>query len=200
MAVSYDKRPESFTNLQKWVQTNSKISVKMMDTWKNVDFLKHQGFTYSINEPAITTMNKVRNNTEIAAAFYDYVYRLSTYTGDDLKLEENIKASIKSPNEKSTTWDALGRVELNNKYANGIKRDLEYFIKVPEAINDGTSEVQTGTREQAKVSKSIELVDYLESVLAFSSSNNLVQSEVYQSLQELSAKYSYERLDTLFKK
>lgn len=192
--VGYEERPESFRDIVKWVNTASKKSEKLQGIWKGSDFLKQTGFAYSLSEKGPETLQKLRDNPEIYAAFTNFLTGLIDKNPEAMDLKKVVSGSMSTPANRSVIWDAMAVSEKNNRYENSTRRLIDTLLYDPKAV-DGQKwwekiatigEVDVG--EDLTGTQAVKAVDFMESVLAWASKDAVVSEDVFRSIQEATAK------------
>lgn len=201
----YAKSVPLMKNVRDFVSARSKESLKLARIWEDVDVLKERWFSYAKWEPAITTLNRIRENPEIEAALAEKIYGLTLRWTDSMDRKDYIKKSLSSPDSRSSTMDALALVNENNRYMNRLKRSFNtYFFNGEEnspwydinVVDEVTDLLQGKTKknETQSISGTVQMLDDMEAILAFASKNPAVEQDVMTSLQIVGAKNVKNRL------
>lgn len=199
-------------NINDYAKARSNESIKMAKSWNDMKFLEQRWFSYARGEAATTTLNRIKENPELTAAFYERIFGLTTKTSDELELKKYLESALSTPNARSSTWSALSLIEENNRYENRLKRNMNTFFYDPEA-SEGDKwydnvvafvEDPTSIGKQKTTGKSIDsskaMLDSMEAMLAFASSNTMVEKAVLESIQSVIAKNGKQRVYSLFEK
>lgn len=153
--------PNTFSNIIKGVNSASKVSEKQATFWKNNNFLKQRGFSYSPQDRATDTLEVVMNNPAIAVGFYDDLYDIVNSTKDNYT-KKSIDKAQNTPSEPSRAWDAYAVFTKSLEASTSISRDLySYFYEKLNKKDDAGNKIPIGKTAD------LEAIDAMENILRF---------------------------------